>query len=410
MVDDGSTDGTAQVARARGARVVRRARAPAGLGRQAVGAAAGPRGGARRDRRHRWTPTRARARGCGRAGARRWRTPTSSPPGARFVCDTAGRAAGCTRRCSRRSSTASARRTPTPGARPARVLVNGQCTAVRRAALLAAGGYAAAAGPHDRRRGARPRRWPARGWRVAFRDGGALLEVDMHDSAGEVWREWGRSLALPDVTPRRWQAADLAVVWLDARPAGAAARSPARRAAGPRAARWLRARRCSARWRRAYARRGVPFWLSPLADPAAAVRLTWSALRPARRWRGRTYARRASEQHADEASSARPVADTCSTGSNDQLHEREARTRRRARPTRTRSRAVTDDAERQRRQRRRAATARTPRRRSHHRLAAAEARRTAGRRGRPSRPRRRPSAVQPVAEREARAAPASRAP
>ena len=40
----------------------------------------------------------------------------------------------------------------------------------------------------------------ARGWRVAFHDGGGLIEVDMHDSAGETWREWGRSIALPDVT------------------------------------------------------------------------------------------------------------------------------------------------------------------------------------------------------------------
>ena len=39
----------------------------------------------------------------------------------------------------------------------------------------------------------------------------------------------------------------------------------------------------------AYERRGVAFWLSPLADPLAAVRLTTSALRPARTWRGRTY-------------------------------------------------------------------------------------------------------------------------
>ena len=49
----------------------------------------------------------------------------------------------------------------------------------------------------------------------------------------------------------------------------------------------------------AYTRRGAPFWLSPLADPATAVRLTLSALRPRRDWRGRTY--RASEQQADQA-------------------------------------------------------------------------------------------------------------
>jgi len=40
---------------------------------------------------------------------------------------------------------------------------------------------------------------------------------------------------------------------------------------------------------RSYARRGAPFWLAPLADVPAALRLSWSALRPSRSWRGRTY-------------------------------------------------------------------------------------------------------------------------
>jgi dolichol-phosphate mannosyltransferase len=41
--------------------------------------------------------------------------------------------------------------------------------------------------------------------------------------------------------------------------------------------------------RTSYARRGPAYWLSPLADPLAAVRLTWGAARPRRRWRGREY-------------------------------------------------------------------------------------------------------------------------
>jgi dolichol-phosphate mannosyltransferase len=126
-----------------------------------------------------------------------------------------------------------------------------------------------------------------RGWRVAFDDSGGLVEVKMHASAGEAWREWGRSLALPDVTPWPWQAADLAVVWLTmalpwARLATGRARALDR---GLLAVRFA----LLGGLRSAYARRGVAFWLSPLADPATAVRLTLSALRPARRWRGRTY-------------------------------------------------------------------------------------------------------------------------
>ena len=40
---------------------------------------------------------------------------------------------------------------------------------------------------------------------------------------------------------------------------------------------------------RFYTRRGPEFWLSPLADPATALRLTLSSRHQTRRWRGRTY-------------------------------------------------------------------------------------------------------------------------
>lgn len=42
--------------------------------------------------------------------------------------------------------------------------------------------------------------------------------------------------------------------------------------------------------RGSYAVRGMPFWLSPLADVPAALRLTLSMLRVPRSWRGRDYA------------------------------------------------------------------------------------------------------------------------
>ena len=132
-----------------------------------------------------------------------------------------------------------------------------------------------------------PARSPRAGWTVAFVDGTALVDVRMYETAAETWREWGRSLALPDVTPPAWQAADLAVVWLTLALPVIRTRGGAADAARPRPAR--APRRAAARAGRAYDRRGLPFWLSPLADPATAVRLTLSALRPARTWRGRTY-------------------------------------------------------------------------------------------------------------------------
>ena len=41
--------------------------------------------------------------------------------------------------------------------------------------------------------------------------------------------------------------------------------------------------------RHSYARTGVSFWLSPLADPLAALRILLSSVRRPRRWRGREY-------------------------------------------------------------------------------------------------------------------------
>jgi dolichol-phosphate mannosyltransferase len=38
-----------------------------------------------------------------------------------------------------------------------------------------------------------------------------------------------------------------------------------------------------------YERRGLPFWLSPLADPLAALRIALSSARRPTHWRGRDY-------------------------------------------------------------------------------------------------------------------------
>jgi len=167
-----------------------------------------------------------------------------------------------------------------PGAAPARLVANGQVTAVRRDALLAAGGYAAAAG-HLTDDVALARALARDGRRVVFRDGSALVDVAMTPG------EWARSIALADVTTPAWRAADVAVVWL-------AQGLPVLRLLSGRAGRLdlallaLRAALLPA-LAGSYARRGPGFWLSPLADPVAAAALTRGAVRPARTWRGRTY-------------------------------------------------------------------------------------------------------------------------
>jgi dolichol-phosphate mannosyltransferase len=280
VVDDGSADRTADVAHAHGARVVRGTERPGWVGKpwalqQGLEAASGEVVVALD------ADTRPRA-GLAGALAAALEAADLVTASARFVCDSAAE------RLLHPSMLASLvyRYGPADSETPGRLLANGQVTAVRRAQLLAAGGYAAAAG-HMTDDAALARALADDGWRVVFVDGTALVDVRMYESAAETWREWGRSLALPDVTPPAWQAADLAVVWL------AMALPIVRLAAGrptglDLALLGLRGV-LLAPLAGAYARRGVPYWFSPLADPATALRLTQSALRPARTWRGRTY-------------------------------------------------------------------------------------------------------------------------
>jgi dolichol-phosphate mannosyltransferase len=282
VVDDRSGDATAAVARAHGARVVAGREPPAGwIGKpwalqQGLEAAAGDVVVALdADTRPRHGLAGALAGALERADF-----VTAS---ARFVCETPGE------RLLHPSMLASLvyRYGPADAERPGRrLLANGQVTAAERARLLAVGGYRGAA-QHMTDDAALVRSLAAAGWRVAFVDGTALVDVRMYESAGETWREWGRSLALPDVTPGAWQAADLAVVWLAmALPVlRLAAARPTKLDVGLLVLRWALLGPLAG----AYARRGAPYWLSPLADPATAVRLTLSALRPARTWRGRTY-------------------------------------------------------------------------------------------------------------------------
>jgi dolichol-phosphate mannosyltransferase len=288
VVDDGSADGTAALAAAMGARVVAAGEPPEGwvgkpwalqrglevaVGEIVVSVDA--------DTRPRPGLARALAAALGEPGGRA----AFVCAGARFVCDTPAErwlhpAMLATLVYRYGPPDAIARRPP------ARLLANGQCTAVRRRPLLAAGGYRPAAGAMTDD-AAQARALARAGWEVAFHDGGGLIDVDMHESAAETWREWGRSIALPGVTAPGWQAADVAVVWL------ALGVPPLRllaRRARPLDLALLGLRAAmTAALAPAYARRGPAYWLSPAADPLAALRLTLSAVRPARRWRGRTY-------------------------------------------------------------------------------------------------------------------------
>ena len=193
---------------------------------------------------------------------------------------------------------------PTPRPRtPGDVLANGQCFLARRAVLAHHGGYAPARASwaddvalarHLMRRGAR----------VGFLDGARLYDVHAYRSARETWREWGRSFDLADASAPTRQALDLAVVTLAmgfpplillAALASFIA-APAVPTPLTTALLAINAVLLSVRLgvltstRGSYARRGLPYWLSPLADPPAAFRLWLSTLRRPRAWRGRVIA------------------------------------------------------------------------------------------------------------------------
>ena len=174
-----------------------------------------------------------------------------------------------------------------PSAR--RAVINGQCLAVRRDALLAVGGWALV---HDRltEDAAIARALRARGWRIGFENAGSLLDVRMYETARETWTGWGRSLMAPDVTGPVTQTFDLLTLWLTMA-------LPIPRlllGRGDRLDLLLAAVRLSLLrgFTGGYAPRGLPFWLSPVSDVPVMLRLTQSVLRPTRTWRGRTYAGR----------------------------------------------------------------------------------------------------------------------
>lgn len=289
VVDDESTDGTAEVAARHGARVVRGAPLPEGWAgkpwalQQGLEAATGE-----------WVVTldadTEPAPGLVAALVARCRDGGFDllTAAGRSRCPTAGVAW-----LHPAMLTTLVYRFGPPGAavprHPHRHLANGQCMVFRRHALTGAGGF------HLVRDSlvedvALARLLAARHWRIGFVDATPALVVRPYESFADTWRGWGRSLPLTEHTSPAWLAADLGVVWL-------AQALPLLRLLVGRADLLdgvLLALRLGTLvgTRRAYERPGPAYWASPLADGLAAGRLTQAALRPERTWRGRTYGRR----------------------------------------------------------------------------------------------------------------------
>ncbi|NJO93653.1 MAG: glycosyltransferase [Hydrococcus sp. RM1_1_31] len=192
---------------------------------------------------------------------------------------------------------------------PERVMANGQCFLCRRAVLEQLEGYSRAASSFcDDVTLARYA--AARGFKVGFLDGAKVIRVRMYEGMRETWREWGRSLDLKDASSSNLLWGDL---WLllstQGLPIllcpvllmylGVGYVFPTLKAAiGLNL--FLLAIRVALLWAifPSYYRDSkfsLPsqlFWLSPLADPLAVLRIFLSAFQKPTQWRGRQYGSR----------------------------------------------------------------------------------------------------------------------
>jgi dolichol-phosphate mannosyltransferase len=166
--------------------------------------------------------------------------------------------------------------------RAERLLANGQCMAFRRGTvtLVDVAGQVV----EDV---ALARRLAADGRRVAMYPAPDLLVTRMFEDFVDTWRGWGRSLSLPGVEPMTRQVGDL--VLLAATTVLPLARLVARRADPVDAAALAMRFGTLVGTRRSYHQVDAVYWLSPLADPVAAVALAAGMWRRGTTWRGRRY-------------------------------------------------------------------------------------------------------------------------
>ncbi|MFM7367763.1 MAG: glycosyltransferase family 2 protein, partial [Sphaerospermopsis kisseleviana] len=144
----------------------------------------------------------------------------------------------------------------------------------------------------------------AAGFKVGFLDGAKVFKVRMYEGAKETWKEWGRSLDLKDASNRAQIWGDL---WLLSSVQGLPILIllgflpllplppllPLRLLLGLNifllVIRFALLLAIAPSYDRKNAEGGWLFWLSPLADPLAVLRIFLSALRKPKEWRGRKY-------------------------------------------------------------------------------------------------------------------------
>ncbi|MGC1309935.1 MAG: 2'-O-glycosyltransferase CruG [Phormidesmis sp.] len=189
---------------------------------------------------------------------------------------------------------------------PERVMANGQCFLCRRDVLVKVKGYTCAASSFcDDVTLAREA--AAAGFRVGFLDGANVISVRMYEGAAETWREWGRSLDLKDAATPQQLWGDLAmlistqglplIVVLGLMPFVLAGYGSLmlKLALGLNAFLLLVRGGMQVAIASSYHRpeklfsAAQCFWLSPLADPLAVIRILLSSLQTTIQWRGRIY-------------------------------------------------------------------------------------------------------------------------
>ncbi len=179
-----------------------------------------------------------------------------------------------------------------------RVMANGQCFLSRKSVLADLGGYELAKSSFcDDVTLARTA--ASRGAKVAFLDGAKVLQVRMYTSMAETWREWGRSLDLKDAsTPTQIWGDCLFLLAVQGLPLPLLILSiifPPLNSVFSLTMLYLNAGLVLIRIalmlaiRSSYTDVGFWFWLSPLADPLAVLRIFISSVNRPKQWRGRVY-------------------------------------------------------------------------------------------------------------------------
>ncbi|MBD2092459.1 glycosyltransferase [Microcoleus sp. FACHB-1515] len=185
-----------------------------------------------------------------------------------------------------------------------RIMANGQCFLSRRSLLSELGGYSSARDSFcDDVTLARNA--AHHGAKVGFFDGSQILKVRMYEGAAETWREWGRSLDLKDActVSQKWgdvaflfavqgipllAFVGLAIAWLTG-----IQTLPVLAALVVNVILLIIRFGMLLAIQSSYDRSQSPlpwiFWLSPLADPLAVVRILISSIQTPKQWRGRSY-------------------------------------------------------------------------------------------------------------------------